>query len=89
MISTLFDIHTSSQQVFTFVMLSHVNELLVLSEFVFSKDKKKGFNAFKFNSLELKGGETYVLEYIVDGKLIAQKMIRFEDGTYDFSTKIL
>ena len=50
---------------------------------------KKGFNAFEFNSLELKGGETYVLEYIVDGKLIAQKMIRFEDGTYDFSAKIL
>ncbi len=94
MISTLCDIHGISKcEVFTFVMVDKKGELLLLLEDPIILDKAKEitheFSAFKFETFKLNGGEEYVLEYILSGRMLATRKIRFEEGTYDFSRKIL
>ncbi len=94
MVSTLCDIHNISKpEVFTFVMSGTKDELLLLlEEFIALSDGKKNaheFSAFKFETSRLKGGDEYVLQYILSGRILATRKIRFEEGTYDFSRKIL
>ncbi len=90
MVSTLCDIHNISKtEVFTFVITDKKHTLFLLLEnlLILNAGKKNahGFSAFKFESSKLRGGEDYVLEYILSGKILATRKIRFEEGTYDFS----
>ncbi len=90
MVSTLCDIHNLSKvELFTIIFLKANKKPFIMRErLLINHGKKKGvqiFDRFKFDSLKLKGGEEYVLEYILSGKILATRKIRFEEGTYDFS----
>ena len=87
MVSTLCDIHDMTKfEVFALVFIEK-GRVLLLKEKILVKIKKikHVFAMFEFNSLKLRGGEDYVLEYILSGKSLATRKIRFEEGTYDFS----
>ncbi len=90
MVSTLCDIHNISKlELFTFVMSNkNLEMLLLLEEIIILSNGKKNvheFSAFKFETSKLRGGEEYVLKYMLRGKILATRKIRFEEGTYDFS----
>ncbi len=88
MVSTLCDIHNISKvETFALVLIEKGRRVLLLKEKILVKIKKikHVFAMFEFNSLKLRGGEDYVLQYILSGKILATRKIRFEEGTYDFS----
>jgi len=96
MVSTLCDIHgIFDTEAFIFVLFHNKQNIVLLKERVVSmthipksenrKPYIKMYASFKFNSSKLIGGEDYVLEYILNGKILATRKIRFEEGTYDFS----
>ncbi|WP_232060166.1 hypothetical protein [Athalassotoga saccharophila] len=80
---------------FIFLFFNNKRNIVLLKEKVVStKDIPKSGNrksyikmyaSFKFNSSKLMGGEDYVLEYILSGKILATRKIHFEEGIYDFS----
>ena len=93
MVSTLCDIRNLSKpEVFTLIF-TNLKDITAFAESLVIPDKNnkefRKFAAFEFNSFQLKGGEKYLLEYILSGKLIEKRSIRFEEGTYDFSRKVL
>ena len=94
MVSTLCDIHNLSKvELFTLIFLkANKNPFIMRERLLINHDKKKGvqiFDRFKFDSLKLRGGEDYAFQYILSGKILATRKIRFEDFTYNFRRKIL
>ncbi|MGC9174245.1 hypothetical protein, partial [Athalassotoga sp.] len=90
MVSTLFILGINKPALFTFLFLNKDKKLLLMRERIINQSPKmQVFDRFKFNSSYLKGGDEYVLGYVVDGRLLALRSIEYKDWIYDFSKNIL